>query len=91
MRIRIPAHVVREGFQAGVCADIEYRIDACTDVVIAFTFQVRSVTIAHFRRDHLVIDDEGVNITFMRRKGKSLLRPFMSCHHHTRGLLHGVI
>lgn len=42
--------------------------------VLAFVFQVRSVSVKHFRREHMTVDIMGIRATIYLRKGMSIRR-----------------
>lgn len=77
LRIGCPATVVRSIVEYGIRASSTCDLACCSAVVIAFIFQVRAVSMAHLTADHMTINDQGLTVSFLRRKGKSLRRPLI--------------
>lgn len=46
-------------------------------VTLAFVFQVRAVSMNHVQRKDMVFTEDGLEVTFVRRKGKSVRRPLI--------------
>lgn len=77
VRVGCPASVMRRIVTAGFNATDTYDHTCCIISVFTFVFQVRSVSVSHFRRAHLAVDASGVRATIYRRKGKSVRRPLI--------------
>lgn len=77
IRVGCPATVMRQIVMAGLGATDPFDVTCCAMATFAFIFQARSISVAHFRRDHLVVDDAGLQVSLFRRKGKSVRRPLI--------------
>lgn len=77
IRIGCPAHEMRKVVVAGLASSDALDLSCCTAVIIAFIFQLRSVSVAHLERHHLTFAPTKMTGTFHVRKGKSVRRPLI--------------
>ena len=77
IRVGCPATVMRHILRAGFAAQSDDDFECCALSIFDFVFQVRSISAAHICRSHIVFDNNGMQDSIYRRKGKSMRRPLL--------------
>lgn len=71
LRVGLPASVVYQIVDAGLAATQPQGTVCCTEVLLAFIFQVFSVSMAHVKRADIKVGNDFVTVSFCQKKGKS--------------------
>lgn len=68
------AEMVQHILQADLAVSVAYNVACCIAVVKSFIFQVCSVSMAHLHHKNILLEESGMTVTLLRRKGKLVCR-----------------